>query len=267
MTHNSNYWNKISKKSPGGQKYDDLLAKHYCESHKSLIDNWIKFSNNPLILKTDLFAEAMCPSRSFLWDILGKDDLVVGMDISGDICSRARATSESVNPGSSLKTFTCDLRKLPFANHSFDIIISDSTLDHYKTKADIGIALDELVRTLKPGGTIFITMDNPNNWSEVIFRIWILLRLSPFYIGKTYSINELKFALQKRGLCVLDDNTLIHNPRLITKIIISLVHRVFPGKYRIWTGRLFKYFDSWADKPSKYLTAQFIAVKAIKQLD
>jgi len=152
-------------------------------------------------------------------------------------------------------------------NPCFDIIISDSTLDHYRDKSDINTSLDELVRVLKPGGTLIITLDNPHNWSEPLFRLWIFLGLSPFYIGKTFSLGELEEALTRRGLCVTEGITLIHNPRFFTKVVIAVIRQVFPRHYYRWVNRMLRFFDTLGDKPSRFLTAQFIAAKAVKPAD
>lgn len=263
MEKNNDYWDKLVKDTQT-QDYDSLLAEHYRNAHLDLISSWVTLSSHQNILKTDLFAEAMCPSRSFMWEILRKSGRITGIDISPEICKKSKQNTGVFAPGQSSVYISCDIRALPFSTACFDLVISDSTLDHFKNKRDIQIALNEFSRVLKPGGTIIITMDNKTNLTEPLFRLWIILGLAPFFIGKTYSMRELKTAAQKTGLEIAECNTLIHNPRFFTKLMVSVFRHVFPRKYDSWTKRSLKYFDSLSLQPTRYLTAQFIAIKATK---
>ena len=261
------YWGHLAEKMANGQQFDEALAEQYQRIHLDLITKWTDTTNSQTILKTDLFAEALCPSRAFLWDLLKRKSNITGIDISANIPSRARTNAAHYAAGSSAEYMICDVRQLPFADTSFDLIVSDSTLDHFGNKADIATALSELSRTLKPGGTLIITMDNKGNLTEPLFWLWIHLGLAPFFIGKTYSIRELKQALAKTGLCVKDNTAIIHNPRLVTKIIIALLRRIAPTRSTLWIRRLLNLLDSLENRKIKYLTAQFIAAKAVKHPD
>jgi SAM-dependent methyltransferase len=266
LDYNSSYWNSIAGKTRKGQDYDDILAEHYRHSHLNLLSGWIDFSKPQNILKTDLFAEAICPTRSFAWEIMKKPSSFTGIDISSDICRMARETSAGIVPNRSPAFASCDLRQLPFAGNSFDVIVSDSSLDHYRKKSEIKIAIKELVRILKPGGTLVITMDNKSNFTEPLFRLWILFNLAPYFIGKTYTMKELKQALDKAGLEIVESCTLIHNPRFFTKVMIAAFRRFFPRRCDTWTKKRLAFYDSLGNKRTKYLTAQFIAVKAVKPI-
>lgn len=264
LDRSSEYWDSTSKKIPLGQDYDELIAEHYRIAHLNLIDKWTQDSCYQAVLKTDLFAEAMCPSRSFAWELLGKFSNLTGIDVSDEICHKARETAAHYAPLHSLEATACDVRKLPFTDGSFDLIVSDSTLDHFKFTRDIDIALNELARVLKPGGTLILTLDNKSNITEPLFRLWIAMGLSSFFIGKTYSMKELERALARTGMPVTDKTTLIHNPRFFAKLMAAILRKTQPGKASGRIKRLLGFFDSLENKPTKYLTAQFIAIKAIK---
>ena len=260
------YWGHFAGKMANGQHFDEALAEQYRRVHLNLVARWADATNSQTVLKTDLYAEALCPSRAFLWDILKRNSNVVGIDISAEITSRARTNTAQYAAGSSAEYITCDIRQLPFADNSFDLIISDSTLDHFTRKTEIVTALSELSRVLEPGGTLIITMDNKANLTEPLFRLWIRLGLAPFFIGETYSIRELKQALAKTGLCVKDSTAIIHNPRLVTKKVIALLRKVEPTRFNHLIRSLLNILDSLENRKIKYLTAQFIAVKAVKPL-
>ncbi|MFC1958333.1 methyltransferase domain-containing protein [Chloroflexota bacterium] len=250
-----------------GQNFDELLAEQYRQVHLNLLTKWVDITSGQTVLKTDLFAEALCPSRAFLWDMLKINANVIGIDISTEISSEAKTRAAHYAPNSLAAYITCDVRQLPFASNSFNLIVSDSTLDHFRHKNEIVTALFELSRILKPGGTLFITMDNKGNLTEPLFRLWIRFRLAPFYIGKTYSIGELKQALVQAGLRIMESTAIIHNPRFFTKLIVTVLHRIEPTRFNQWINKLINLLDSLENRKTKYLTAQFIVVKAVKPID
>jgi len=264
LDYDSLYWNNVSAETPLGQDYDILLAEHYRDSHLELIERWLDLSSGKTVLKTDLFAEAKCPARSFFRELVKRDCFFTASDISDQICMEAKnLTGYSANPVSYVATNICST---PFSDGYFDIIISDSTLDHYQEKDQIKVALREIARILKPGGTLLITLDNKSNITEPLFRLYIALGLSPFYIGKTYNMKELKQALRETGFKIIDDDYLIHNPRFFAKLFIRILRKLDGRKSSSRISRMLAYFDSFKNKKSRFLTSQFIAVKAEKLL-
>jgi GTP-dependent phosphoenolpyruvate carboxykinase len=126
------------------------------------------------------------------------------------------------------------------------------------------VSLSELKRVLKTGGTLIITMDNKQNITEPLFRLWLRLGLHPFFIGKTYSMKELINSLTGLGFQFIDSTTIVHNPRYITRVGIALL-RYIPGiPHDKWISKCLAWFDSLEQKKCSLLTAQFIAVKATK---
>ena len=262
--YEAQYWNQVVRKLAKGQEWDELLAEQYRRAYVGLLARWVTLNTRQTILKTDLFAEALCPSRAFLGDILKLNSKVVGIDISIEAALLARTRGARCAPDLSAQLAVCDIRRLPFAANSFDLIVSDSTLDHFHRKDDIGTALSELSRVLKPGGTLIITMDNKTNFTEPLFRIWIFLGLAPFFSGKTYSMRELKQALTIVKLSVIDTAAIIHQPRFFTAKLITLLHKVKPMRFNGWIRRSLILLDSLENRKTKYLTAQYIAAKATK---
>lgn len=264
--YEAEYWGRIAKKIKVGQDFDQLLAEQYRRVHLDLLTSWADITNGQIILKTDLFAEAMCPSRAFLWDVLKTNNNIIGIDVSVEIVSRAKVRAEQC-AAIPAEYINCDLRRLPFTSNSFDIIISDSSLDHFNDKSEIATALSELSRVLKPGGTLIITLDNRDNLTEPFFRLWIWLGLAPFFIGRTYTIKELKQALDRVGLYVINSTAIIHNPRFFTKKVINFLRKVETTRFNYWIRRGLVFLDSLENRKTRYLTAQFIAAKAVKPLD
>jgi SAM-dependent methyltransferase len=231
--------------------YDSLLANQYVHAHLALIDRWADFKdwNKLVILKTDMYAEAVNPNRSFLWSI--KNEHTIGIDIEPQVVRLSNSRCTCVN---------CDVRKLPFKNSSFDLVISDSTLDHFRRKDDIMVALLEISRIVKKDGILIIIMDNGSNSTNWLYRIWIKLGLNHFYVGHTYTMRELVYALDRAGMNVESTSLLIHNPRFFTKRIVTLLRKIEPSKLDSAICKVLGIFDRFGNEH----TAQFIAAKAIK---
>jgi SAM-dependent methyltransferase len=129
---------------------------------------------------------------------------------------------------------------------------------------DITVALQELRRVLKPGGTLILTMDNKGNLTEPLFRLWISLGFAPFFSGKTYSIKELKRVLEEIDFDVKATASIIHNPRLITRKIVNFLRWLDARKLDPWIRKGLAFLDRLENKRIKYLTGLYIAVKAMK---
>lgn len=264
MENDAREWNITAGKTPVGQDFDELMAEQYRLVLFNLLSGWVNLSEKTSILKTDLFAEALCPQRSFLGDILRINGRVTAMDISSEICARASQAASRNFPGYTPRFVACDVRRLPFKDNSFDLVVSDSTLDHFKYKGDIKIALGELKRVLKPGGVLVITLDNRGNFTEPLFRLWIFLRLAPYYIGPTYSMKELKLALEETGLCVQAQRAVMHNPRFFTKAAVALIRRLRGSQGDSQIRKILNSLDRLENRRTRFLTAQFIAARAVK---
>jgi ubiquinone/menaquinone biosynthesis C-methylase UbiE len=85
----------------------------------------------------------------------------IGIDIwtkrSGDCKSEIfleNAKIEGVDEKVTLENV--DARKMPYDDNSFDLIVSGLTMHHIGHGSEKGVALKEMVRVLKPGGTIGI---------------------------------------------------------------------------------------------------------------
>ncbi len=215
------------------------------------------------LLKTDLFEESLGTDQ-FLFDLAGRNREVVGMDISPRVAARARQRSKQLCAGN-VECICCDARKLPFGQGSFDLVISNSTLDHYVRREDISVALAEIWRVLEPGGTLILTLDNKSNLTEPFFRLWIRWGLSPYFSGCTLSIVEAKQTLQRIGFDVTDRTAIIHNPRLITRTAVSLIRKIDPAKSARIIENGLSLLDSLEARRTKYLTGLYIAIRAVKR--
>jgi len=83
-----------------------------------------------------------------------RDDLtIVGVDMAPNMLEQARLRARAAGLSRRVSFRKADTRHLPFADRTFDMVISNSLMHHLPDPAP---ALDELARVLKPGGAVFI---------------------------------------------------------------------------------------------------------------
>jgi hypothetical protein len=139
----SEYWNKIAREWPVKGYSNELLAEHKKKTYLNLITGWADIQSHQRVFKTDLFAEAFGVEQ-FLFDISSAQN-VIGMDISAAIVKLAKGQAD-LNGADGSQFYCGDVRKIPLQDNSVDIIISDSTLDHFASEKDIITALQEFGR-------------------------------------------------------------------------------------------------------------------------
>ena len=155
------YWDHVAQSLEGKYYLNELLGEHKRRIHLKLVERWGQSRQHGKILKTDLFEEAL-GTDDLLFHLRDRASQAVGVDVSPRIVRKAKSRAQ-VSQGGSNHFVVADVRTLPFANDSFDLIISNSTLDHFPAEADLKRGLSEISRALLPGGILIITMDNPSN--------------------------------------------------------------------------------------------------------
>jgi len=77
-------------------------------------------------------------------------------DLSGNSAEAALGNAKAEGVDKRVKIETGDARKLPFADRSFDVVLSSLALHNISSSADRAQALREIDRVLKPGGYLAI---------------------------------------------------------------------------------------------------------------
>jgi len=262
------HWGKIARGWSDKGYANELLGEQKRKTYIDLISRWTEITTGQKILKTDLFAEAFGVEQ-FFFDIIPAKSDVVGIDVSIDIVAQAR--SQARRRGMDAGGYLCgDVKQLPLKDSSIDLIISDSTLDHFPTEAEIINALKELGRVLTDGGTLILTIDNKSNITYppyCITRLWMKLGLSPYFIGKTLSLSRLRRALTEIGLTVEENTAILHYPhpdglvRWLERSLRSLSRGRLDNAIRKWLAGLNRLEGS----KIKHLTGRYLAIKAVKR--
>ncbi|MEO7649451.1 MAG: class I SAM-dependent methyltransferase [Bryobacteraceae bacterium] len=210
-------WGQVSDQSEPSWYLDPLVAGQKRREHQNLIRRWVTDAPGTL-LKTDLFEEAYGADH-ILFDLFPQARSVIGIDIAWSTVRRAKRNCSLAQAG----FFVADVRRLALSDGSVDLIISNSTLDHFHTAAEFRQALQELTRVLRPGGQIIVTMDNPFNPLYWPLRWLSRLPNAPFPLGYITSLKGLLRSLTECGLAVTAAEPLIYNPRLVsTALFLAL---------------------------------------------
>ena len=241
---------------------DQIPWRRYCDAlYVSLLDRWLPPGEDRArrALKTDLYDEAVDEG---LVSRLGQSSRqVFGLDLSFPIVHTADRRHVS------LRVALTDVRALPYRAASFDLVLSNSTLDHFPTTEQIDVALAEIARVTRAGGTLIISLDNLGN---PIIRLRQFLPSSPlrrigltaYYVGVTHDRKGMVAALERAGFRIQELTAVMHCPRVA---MIPLA-RALSGSNRA-ASRFVRVLMSWEQLeklPTRYLSGHYLAAKAVR---
>ncbi len=239
---------------------DRLWGQHADQINARYLRPWLPDCDRMRVLKSDLFDEAWRDGMAPWLEPRARE--LIGIDLSFVTAHSARrrhATIVAVN---------ADARGLPFREGAFDVVISNSTLDHFRSTADIVASLGELHRVLRPGGDLLLTLDNGDNpvvalRNAVPFPILRRVGLVPYFVGVTLRPARLRRALCTVGFEVRDIRAAMHCPRL-PAVCLSRVLERRAAATRARYLRAVMGFERMATWPTRFLTAHFVAVRATR---
>jgi SAM-dependent methyltransferase len=238
-----------------------LWRQHADAVNADLVERWLPNTRALRLLKHDLFDEA---ATGGLYPLLQRRaQLVVGMDLSAVTARVARSHGET------MAVVCADARSLPFADDAFDVIVSNSTLDHFATRQELIESMRELNRVTRPGGELILTLDNGAN-PVVAFRNavpfeWLRrLGIVPYYVGVTCGPRELKILLEDTNWELREMDAILHCPRFLTVRASQFFGRKSPEMQRRFVAWLAR-FEKLARWPTRYLTGYFVAALAVRR--
>jgi ubiquinone/menaquinone biosynthesis C-methylase UbiE len=184
------------------------------------------------------------------------------MDLSPQTAGRARKRH-------GLRSLAADTRRLPFADQSLDLVLSNSTLDHLASLEEVERALVELLRVLKPGGELLLTLDNLANPAVALrnalpYGLLHRMRLVPYRMGATCGPRRLARMLRDAGFEVREQRTLMHCPRVLVVLLAGLIDRCASERVRLALMRSLLKCERLDSLPTRHLTGYFIAARAVR---
>jgi SAM-dependent methyltransferase len=256
---NPDYWDQVAQGWQRDQR-DLLWRRHSDQVNISFLGPRLPAKRVDRLLKTDLFDEANSEGLAPL--LAQHARTVVGIDVSTSVLRAARRQYPL------LRSTAADVRFLPFADESFDCIVSTSTLDHFVNPNDLLASLNELARVLRPGGLLILTLDNPSNPAVGLRNAlpfsWLhRIGMVPYYVGATFRARDLCAHAEAIGLKVKESTFILHCPRLLAVMAARLMkhcRRETQDRLLRMLGR----FEALAKLPTRRFTGYFVALCATK---
>ena len=238
------------------REYSDRL-------HQLWLTRWLGNRRFERVLKTDLYDESQ--SSGLLPWLARFCHEAWGIDVDARVIERARGRLAATSTGIQIRRG--DVRALEFKDASFDLIVSNSTLDHFDRPGDLERAIGELCRLLRPAGTLVLTLDNPANpvvWLRNRIHIpdWMTrIGAVPYPVGHTLTMSELERQVVSHGLQVKHRAYFGHVPRSPAVHLCRLADRLSPAYRQSWLNWLLGWEErAWVPPLSGY----FLAVVAHK---
>jgi SAM-dependent methyltransferase len=255
------YWDAIASAWRSGP--DERAWRMVSDAvNARLIDRWLPPGHGGSVLKTDLFDEVA--GGGLVSHLSASFARVAGIDVAPGLVEMARARFPQ------LEAEHADVRQLPWADQTFDAVVSNSTLDHFQSAADIGVALHEIHRVTRRGGRLLVTFDNPANPVIAIRnalpeRLRLASGMVPFAVGATCGPRRLRGLLEETGFDVVKLGAVFHCPRLLVVLGGHLVDRHGSATVRQRYVRLWSAFESLGALPTRFLTGYFVAALACRR--
>jgi SAM-dependent methyltransferase len=255
------YWNEVGVSWSGAHR-DRLWRAHSDAVNAAVLAAWLPpGSCQGRLLKTDLFDEAAGAGLFSTLDARFRS--VVGIDLSKRVAEAARSSTRG-HP-----VTCCDVRSLPFADESFDAVVSLSTLDHFHTREELSTALGELCRVLRRGGRLVLTLDNGAHPMIALrnilpFRLLHSLGLVPYFVGVNCGPRRLRRTLQSAGFQVEAAGAALHCPRVLAVPLCRIVQQRAHVSQQESLLRWLMRFEKLSSGAFRFLTGHFLTVNAIR---
>lgn len=256
----SGYWSRVLGDFVAGG--GEPVWRQYCDQmYGEIVGKWLRVATGENVLKTDLFDEAVGDGLAVQMSACSAN--LHGIDVSPDVVKAATDRHPEIRGD------VADVRALPFEDRMFDAIISNSTLDHFPSRFDIAKSLKEFGRVLRPGGRLFVSLDNLANPVIAVrqilpFRLLNSLGVLPYFTGATLGPVGLRKYLIDAGFSVESMKAIMHVPRLPAirycrsrrgKLDDAASHRVIAHM---------KGYERMGRWPTRYITGYYVAALAVR---
>ncbi len=241
-------------------------TQYYRRCEMALLERSVGSLRGKRVLKLDLWNEAF-NTRILDW-MREQGAEVVGLDISRVVAFRARRNARDARDVHSRGSHApallrADIRELPFAAGSFDVVYTMGTIEHIDEYRE---AIREVHRVLKPGGRAVVGV--PHKWDLFLrpLMVWILDAFGQYLYApeKSFGAKELRQDVERTGLRFVERTGILTLPGFLRMADLFFYTRGLPF-YRLsplflapfqyaetrwrWPGRFGYLLTVVADKP------------------
>lgn len=214
-------WERVADSMPDFSRARSTEYYRKCEI--ALIEREAGPLAGKSVLKLDLWNEAI-NTRILNW-IESNGATAYGLDLSLGVTGRAQ--TNAAESGSRLHLVSADIREVPFASESFDVVYTMGTIEHIAEYRD---AIREIHRVLRPGGIALIGV--PHKWDiflrPVLVALLEAMNRYPYAPEKSFSARELKRDIEGTGLKVTRRTGILALPGLLRMLDLFLYTRRLP---------------------------------------
>jgi|GEM_PF-3175597 ubiquinone/menaquinone biosynthesis C-methylase UbiE len=156
-------------------------------------EHWLRYKFIREHLTTEKVLDIACGSGYGSYYLSLNNGLhVIGADVSSDSINKAKKSYQKDN----LQFQVANALSLPFADSSFDAVVSLETIEHFNI-SDQKLYIVELKRVLKPEGKLWLS--TPNAQASKHKNPWHLKELSFSELQNLLSSNFKKYKILKQG--------------------------------------------------------------------
>ena len=197
------YWERIGREFPSLKGASSTA--YYRQAEEDLFRELGIDFTGAKFFKTDLWNEAK-NTEILMW-ASDQGAQVFASDISPAVATQAKECMNGQGGGITVS----DVRCLPFADNSMDLVYSMGTIEHFP---DYRTAIGEIFRILKPGGQAIVGV--PNKYDPFLrpLMIWLLrlARRYPYGLELSFSPRRFSKDLQNAGFQTVKTSGLLFMP-------------------------------------------------------
>jgi SAM-dependent methyltransferase len=225
------FWDRVGESFPSLK--GAASTAYYFDCERTLLEQFFPPLSGKSLFKTDLWDEAK--NTEILRWAAEQGARPFGVDIAGEVVHEAGQVLGRHRPGLAVG----DIRAVPFADGSFDLVYSMGTIEHFP---DYRLAVDEIFRVLKPGGTAIIGVPNKADPFLRPLMVDLMNRFGWYDYGmeKSFTHGELRRLLESAGFEVAAHSGVLFMPGWL-RMADLLCHTRLPALARL-TGALVRPF-------------------------
>ena len=227
-----------------GERFPDLggatSTKYYADNERRLLTEHLPALAGLRVLKTDLWDEAK-NTRILAW-AANQGAHAYGIDISEPTLRQAGGAFHA--GASPLRAAVADVRAIPFADESFDVVYSMGTIEHFEETEH---AVTEIARVLAPGGRAIVGVPNRHDpfLRPLMVSAMYAVGMYGYGLEKSYSRRALRAMLERSGLEIEAETAILFIPGWLR--ILDLACHSWCRPLALITGALVRPF-MWLDE-------------------